>query len=176
MDHQTDIFQLGLLLWLLAEQKPNHGVSFCRNFGCTKRPMYTCGADHANPVGLPPCPSFTNIPTYFTGIIDRCRSADPKDRPPAHELLGYFPCWDDPKAEQPGLKELLIRYSKLGDEIIGWCDECCAALTDEYYHCNICRMANFDICQTCYAEGVRYLDPNHHLSIRVIGAGDISNP
>ena len=81
---RTDIFQLALLLWLLAEHRANiRGVRCSRNV-CTKVPRYQCTADHANSAYLPPC--LSGVPSYFSNIITQCRSFNPEARPTARKI------------------------------------------------------------------------------------------
>ena len=56
LNFRTDIFQLGLILWHLAEHRPyrRRDALSCSRSACNSRPRYSCNADHANPVLLPP--------------------------------------------------------------------------------------------------------------------------
>ncbi len=92
VNFRTEIFQLGLILWLLAEHKTNTAGYFCSKSGCTNSPRYMCTADHANPVELTDCSP--GIPSYFNDIIG-CRSPDPKMRPTALKLAKILPCKED---------------------------------------------------------------------------------
>ncbi len=79
-----DIFQLALLLWLLAEHKANITGVQCSRYICINIPYYQCTANHANPVHLPPC--LSSIPLYFSNIITQCRSLNPEARPIARKI------------------------------------------------------------------------------------------
>ncbi|MCJ1379451.1 hypothetical protein MMC17_002552 [Xylographa soralifera] len=86
---QTDIFQLGLILWLIAEHRPICTAYFCAKSACTTFLSHTCTADHANPVELPACCG--GIPAGFTDIITRCRLPNSRARPSARSLIEALP-------------------------------------------------------------------------------------
>ncbi|KAK5138206.1 hypothetical protein LTR08_004902 [Meristemomyces frigidus] len=65
---KTDIFQLGMVLWALAEE-----------------------VDEPERIERPLPPVMRSIPSYFRDIIDSCLSARPQDRTPANRLLRLFP-------------------------------------------------------------------------------------
>ncbi len=85
MNFRTDVFQLGLILWLLVEHKPCGQGYFCARSACTHYPRYTCEANHSNPVELPEICG--KHPPYLREIIRLCRSQDPKARPSARKIL-----------------------------------------------------------------------------------------
>ncbi|KAG9674000.1 kinase-like protein, partial [Aureobasidium melanogenum] len=70
---KSDIFQLGMVLWALAEQddEPEHV------------PRTSSG-------GMPRITA-QDVPKWFEDIIDACLSNQPRDRPSAKELLSMFP-------------------------------------------------------------------------------------
>ena len=51
------------------------------------------------------------------------------------------------------------------------CDECYELTTDMHYHCDICWGANFDLCPTCFAPGIRCLVPQHQLTKKILKSG-----
>ena len=55
MNFRTDIFQLGYILWFLAEHRSNISGYLCARSGCTNVPRHMCSLGHANPVELPAC-------------------------------------------------------------------------------------------------------------------------
>ena len=172
MSFRTDIFQLGYILWLLAEQKAKTYGLFCPKNACTNFPRYSCTADHVNPVQLPPCSG--NIPQYFGDIIRECRSEDPKARSPACKLAEILPINDEAKDRTIGIRELVDTYSALATSYFSvYCDECGALTTDTHYHCNICYLGNFDVCQTCFAQGIYCYVPQHRLVKRMLKNGSI---
>ena len=117
---RTEIFQLGHMLWMLAEHKNNTVGYFCSKSGCTYRPHYMCTADHTNPIELPTCNA--GIPSWFSDIINQCRLPNPKMRPTACELAKILPRSEDDQAAPAGLKDLskiqciLQRMWDAGDE------------------------------------------------------------
>lgn len=68
----ADIFQLGLLLWLVcAGQDALTETIFCTIAACPKSHSGACDAMHANPVAQPPLPD--DIPDCMNEIIALCR-------------------------------------------------------------------------------------------------------
>ena len=174
MNFRTDIFQLGFILWLLAEHKSTVCGYYCIRNGCTTVPRYSCTADHTNPVSLPP---YSNgVPAYFNVIINNCRASNPKARPPARELLASFPQGGEMTSSLPEMAELGAKYP-LTDcvRFSVNCDECGALTTDVHYHCNICNLADFDICYICAAQGIHCFVPEHRLTKRILKNGSIVN-
>ena len=172
MNFRTDIFQLGLVLWQLTQQRCVDGISFCRRSGCTKRFDYTCTAEHANPVKLP-VHGF-DMPAPYGDLIDQCRALDPRCRPTAHKLAEILPCsTDEPHTAVPGMEEVLATYAEIGNHYAVWCDDCGRSGAEAYYSCNVCKSANYDICGFCYAQGVRCPVPEHRLLKRIIKDGNI---
>ncbi|MCJ1323579.1 hypothetical protein MMC10_000240 [Thelotrema lepadinum] len=165
MSFRTDVFQLGLALWLLAENKPKTmGPMFCAKAACTRRPRYSCTANHCNPVQLPPCSG--DIPSYFNSIIQSCRSPDPKARPSARKLV------DDFQRTQildhvPNFSQFLSNFDSIDCGFDVYCDECGMLAMDAHYHCSVCRSGDFDICPTCFADGIHCFISEHRLMKRV---------
>ena len=184
---KTDIFHLGLVLWLLAENKVRtHASPVCSRMGCSGRENKgqnrgnLCDPSHAEPIALPPLPG--SIPKYFRDIVDACRREDPSTRPAARELLGMFPPSDEecphhqnrhhqqghgqpqpvpPQNHMPNIESLAdgVRMSKITCSLCGK-----KALALPVYHCNSCNHADFDLCQTCYDYGMHCHDNEHILA------------
>ena len=169
VNFSTEIFQLGFILWKLAEHKPNVFPGyFCSKAGCRYRPRYMCPADHANPIALPTCAA--GIPSYFNNLITQCRLSDPKLRPTAYELAEILPHHKDDKDESgstAGIVDLLERYASPQTFCL-WCIECGALMTNTYHHCDICYQGNFDLCRGCAAQDIHCSDPQHRLTKRVV--------
>ena len=95
----TDIYQLGLLLWRIA----NHTVSgprsaYCHAAGCSATDQGICNESHADPVQLPNI--VDDVPAYLSNIINACRAEDPVQRPSALDLLEtYFPATEKTVSE-----------------------------------------------------------------------------
>ena len=165
---KTDIFQLGYIIWLLAEQKAIPSSSYlCASSGCTTVPLFKCDAEHANPVQLPTCSG--DVPSYFNRIIEACRSSDPKDRRPASELAEMFCDADGATSIPAGLPELVGACSGNEYDGIVYCSNCADIADDFHYHCNICHKGDFDLCPRCYEEleGRRCFDSKHLLIRRI---------
>ena len=179
---KTDIFHLGLMLWLLAEIKAEtHASPVCRRMGCNVRESEgnhngnLCDLSHAEPIALPPLPG--SIPKYFRDIVDACRREDPSTRPAAREILGMFPSLDEsfPHHQQQGngQRQSLPQQNRtadienLADSVrfrkvaCNYCHKRPLALP--FYHCNSCRYADFDLCQSCYDCGMHCYDDEHML-------------
>jgi len=70
---KSDIFQLGMVLWALAQQddEPEHV--------------------ERTSSGAMPCITAQDVPNWFEDIIDACLNRQPRGRPSAKELLTMFP-------------------------------------------------------------------------------------
>jgi len=160
MNFRTDVFQLGLVLWLLAEHKVMVG-DLCPRYACTRWPRYSC-EEHHNPIDLPPCSS-AEVPRYMDVVISHCRQNDPRKRLLARELLHYFP----EKSPPAQMADLATTYpEKEGDHYWARCDEC-GALAVVHYHCNTCQLGNFDLCSDCVSQGIHCFVPEHRLIKRI---------
>lgn len=171
---RTDIFQLGLVLWLLAEHSSTVCGIYCRKALCSTTPRYTCTAEHSNPVALPRCAA--DVPAYINNMISICRSENPEDRLPAAKLLAFFPNLDHhaPSSFEGPMSPSSFSLSDRFSFSVN-CDECGSLTTDIHYHCNVCSLGDFDICPKCFSGGVHCFDIRHGLIKRVMRAGKIVN-
>jgi hypothetical protein len=187
---KTDIFHLGLILWLLAENKPETRASpVCRRRGCNKREdkrkdgNNTCDLSHAEPIALPPLPE--SIPKYFKDIVYACRREDPSTRPAAREILEMFPSSDENSPDHPnhdqkqrghGQPNLFSQQNHTPDiqtlaDGVSVAKIACSICAKRpvplpFYHCNSCNYADFDLCQTCYDRGM-HCDDDEHLLVEM---------
>ena len=170
MSFWTDIFQLGLVLWALAEHRAYVGHwCYCPRNACTSVPRYSCTAEHVNPIDLPLCSS-TEVPKYMDVVISHCRRKDPGARMPARALLQYF----QEKRPPPQMADLATRYLETdGDYLDVNCDECGTLTTDLHYHCNICNLDDFDLCSNCILQGIHCYAREHLLIKRIWKNGSI---
>ena len=164
---RTEIFSLGLHLWMLAEHVNNTAGRFCPRFACPRRPRYACAADHADPIELPYCSA--GVPPYINEIIKGCRAPSPNDRMTACQLLTLFPPGLD-RADAISAQDLELLNecavpTMYGQPFSRYCGECGSRNMEVAYHCNKCDEANFDICQICFDHGIRCLDPEHTLVV-----------
>ena len=172
LNFRTDIFQLGDVLWRLAEEKAKIGGCFCIKQGCTNFPRHTCRADHTNPVELPACGD--GIPPYFNHIIRQCRLPDPKDRPPARKLAELLSDSGDSEHPPSGLTKLLTSYSShVEGSLCIYCEECGVLISDVHFHCYTCYSGEFDVCESCHEQGVHCCNSEHQLVKRTIKNGAI---
>ena len=171
LNFQTDVFQLGLLIWLIAEHQPHTwGNYYCIRAVCTNVPRYQCTASHAQPAELPPCS--LGIPSYINDLITASRLPNPKERPSASWLSTLFPPSDveSQKSVQDKHMKEAIRdsYPFLSIGLGYWCNECGGLMDGTYYHCSICDSDDFDLCPTCYTQGIRCWSLEHHMVREVV--------
>ncbi len=172
LNFQTDIFQLGLVLWLLVEHVPRNMGHFCARSACTHRPRSTCMSPHANPVELPKCHDST--PAYLCDIIRDCRLPDPRSRVSTSELAHVLYSTPQPEVTPAEIQQALMPYISSGnifDDQVS-CDECGDVTPDIHFHCNICYSGDWDICQACYEKGRRCLVREHRMVKRARGQND----
>ena len=174
---QTDIYQLGLILWGLASSRPGGAPTrswLCKHAGCTALLSSVCTEPHADPIQLPP-PS-EDTPEYLKLIIAACRAENPDKRPAAWELMGMFPSAASTTGtvtgETPhGAKRHLTRpeecFEKFGQMFL--CDICGLVPSPRRLHCEVCSMGNFDVCRRCFDSGAHCQDPQHLLTEYLYG-------
>lgn len=172
----TDLYQLGLLLWRIAENVAQCGIPWCRLAGCMAE-KGECHEPHSEPVQLPP--TGPDIPDYVDKVISACREENPHRRPPAAELLELFPA-ESVESEGPGgtsrgkrpqgaaatappsstqqLKEIVEMYGNIYN-----CDVCSNICSEKVYHCLVCCAGDYDLCVDCFSIGKHCLDPGHYL-------------
>lgn len=160
LNFQTDIFQLGLVLWLLMEHVPRGLGHFCAKSACTHLPRSSCMATHANPVELPKCRD--NVPAYLCDIIRDCRLPDPQSRVSTSELAHVLCTTPQPDVTKAEIQEVLMPYisSGIDFDISAWCDACGNITTEVHFHCNLCDSGDYDICPACFKKGRRCLVPD----------------
>ena len=170
LNFQTDVFQLGLLTWLIAEHQPHTWGYYCTKAACTNVPRYQCTASHTKPTELPPCSA--GIPSYINDLITASRLPNPKERPSATWLSTLFPPIDVESqkfVQEKYMKENIRDYSSLSwPACCVYCSECSDLTTDAYYHCYICDSNDFDLCPKCYTQGIRCWDLQHHMVRRTV--------
>ena len=161
---KTDIYHLGLLLWLLAENRPRtHREAACIRQQCNE--MENCVEDHKDRTALPCLPD--NVPQYYRELVDSCRAENCEDRPTARDLLKQFPRMDEPlfhRAKTPTLEN--VNLENLGKGLQGSisCDICRKeSIVESFFHCNVCRTGDFDICYGCYITGAHCHQVDHLL-------------
>ena len=157
INFRSDIFQLGLVLWMLTENTASFSTTYlCRRQRCTAVP---CNIWHTNPIELPPFNS-TEVPEYMNIIISFCRQRDPRMRLPARDLLKYFPDRHPP----PQITNLASQYQSTdAPHLETCCNGCGVRATYLHYHCNICDQDNFDLCHECISKGAHCRVKEHIL-------------
>ena len=166
LNFQTDIFQLGLVLWLLMEHVPKDMGYFCAKSACTHLPRSTCMATHANPVELPKCRD--NVSAYLCDIIRDCRLPDPQSRVSTGELARVLCSTPQPDNTPAEIQQALMPYISSGidfDHTV-YCDFCGDVTTEIHFHCDLCKSGDYDICPACFEIGRGCLVPEHRLAKR----------
>ncbi|ERF68059.1 hypothetical protein EPUS_09411 [Endocarpon pusillum Z07020] len=159
VNFRTDVFQLGLVLWLLAEHKPEVIGCLCPRSGCTKFPRILCDAEHVNPVELPPCHG--DIPPFFNDIIRGYRSPDPGARLTALLITKDLLYTSE---IPPNMIDLLDTYAPEVNFFLPICDECGALTRNLRYYCNVCRQGDSDLCPECVElRGIHCFNSEHRL-------------
>ena len=168
-DHQlpdrttkSDIYQLGMVLWLLAEKSPWTSTSAaCIRARCNQRPRICEDQSHIDPIALPPLDQ--SIPVYYREMVVACRAKCPYDRPAAWKLLQSFPSSisDDigPRVEPESNNVSRLGYVRCN---VG-CDRCRKRDIEPVFHCTVCKAGDFDICQSCFDKGIHCDDADHIL-------------
>ena len=173
LNYRTDIYQLGIILWLIAQQKPWLVGSTCAIAACSTPDHLMCTANHYQPVELPPVSAegFERLDR----IIEECRLHIPRLRPPAHALIPRLSSLDY-EVPQTSIDELYARYSPAFHEPFYsyvCCSKCGDPTTEDHYHCKLCDEGDFDTCLRCYSNGLRCYHPDtHQLTRRVLNGSD----
>lgn len=170
---QTDLFQLGLLIWRIAQKVTNatSRLLFCGK-ECRAKPRYRCTADHLNPVQLPRCVG-NDIPAYIDTVIGLCRQRQASKRKPASLLLELIPPLlhrsDDALLD---FEMVDVCRASCRPPCNIDCEECCQNTNNEFYQCNICDEGDFDLCPGCVADGITCWDESHTLDRCVSKGGE----
>lgn len=174
---KTDLYHLGLLLWLLAENLPQtHYSPVCMRHKCRTVLNSQCDDSHTDPVALPELS--TDIPQYYKDIVNACRAENPQDRVCARTLLEWFPPLTqhehlpvvDPETQNREIKD--VSNGLLGTVS---CDRCRLRCGQVFFHCSVCDTGDFDICDKCYESGAHCYDKEHLLEQnRKIGSWTVS--
>ena len=168
---KTDLFHLGLLLWLLAENVPLSRASpVCIKEGCNLEGDFCYLESHMEAVALPDLPE--HIPQYYKTIVKCCRAESPEDRPPARQLLERFPTMHDfqPTPSTSSTSESTSARSNinsLGRGLLGMkrCNGCGTTdIQSHFFYCSACDTGDFDICPGCYDKGLHCHDNDHLLA------------
>ena len=168
LNFQTDVFQLGFSIWLIAEHITHAQGYYCTRAVCTNVPRYQCTASHTEPTELPPCS--VGIPAYINDLIAASRLPNPKHRPSASWLSTLFPpiyVESQKYVHDKYMKDAIRDYPSSPAKNF-WCNECGILTSDPYYHCYICDSDDFDLCPTCYTQGIHCWNLQHHMVKRTV--------
>jgi hypothetical protein len=170
---EFDIFQLGGLLWHLYRDQHQQGFrTFCSLANCSNAKATGCH-EHGDPIAMPKAAA--DVPTYLDRVITLCRQENPQKRPAAWELLQLFPTDEEISLQIDLLntdERVLFGHAKLTRledirdvyKMMGICDICRERIGGAYYTCSVCNSGNFDLCHTCFLEGVHCKDKAHLLT------------
>ena len=167
---KTDLFHLGMLLWLLAANVPLSRVNpACSMEGCNLEGDTCSQKHHAEASNLPDLSE--DIPQYYKNMVKDCRAERPGDRPPAKQLLQRFPAIYEsrptPIVYTPADSTLTHSNPRLlGEGLVGMkrCSKCGTTnIQFHFFHCNVCDNADFDLCPDCYVDGLHCDDKEHLL-------------
>ncbi|KAF2804369.1 uncharacterized protein BDZ99DRAFT_151889 [Mytilinidion resinicola] len=157
-----DIFQLGQLLWFLAQSWAS-GESIQ-----SLKEHFLMPSDSVALAEL--------VPTYYKDIVDACRAEDPLDRPSAAKLLSLLPSGTSETEFQGGqdAKPISIDVDTMWKchPWSNFCDHCGKIISGLIFHCNLCRAGNYDACLGCFKAGFHCLDQTH-LLVEVRSEGNI---
>lgn len=162
---KTDLYHLGLLLWLVAENLPRtHSSPVCMRNDCRNVQGSQCDDSHKNPVALPELS--TDVPQYYKDIVSACRAENPQDRVCARTLLEWFPPlanYEHLPDENSDIQNMEI--TDIGSGLLRrvYCDICQLFCGKAFFHCSVCHEGDFDICDKCYESGAHCYDKEHLL-------------
>ena len=162
---KTDLYHLGLLFWLLAENLPRtHRSPVCMRKKCPDVVNSVCADSHRNPVAPPELSK--DVPQYYKNIVSACWAENPQDRVCARTLLNWFP----PLTQYEHLPDANLETQNMEITAIGngllktiHCNICQLHCGKVFFHCSVCDMGDFDICNKCYESGAHCLDEEHLL-------------
>ena len=162
---KTDLYQLGLVLWLLAENLPRtHRSPVCMRNKCRNVLDSECDDSYRNPIALPELS--INVPQYYKDIVNTCRAECPQDRVCARTLLTWFPPLTKYKhLPDANFETQNIEITAIGNGLVKTphCDKCQSRCGKVFFHCSVCLMGDFDICENCYESGAHCLEKGHLL-------------
>jgi hypothetical protein len=175
---QTDIYQLGLMLWRLATHMKHGLLPEDLENPFQDAPLKAVANDDSstNAIPLP-----QDIPNYMRDIIIDCLNSDPLQRPPAWKLLEKFPPQasemsghgtnyrpvsgrgESPEVHYPADNRLVLGTVQKLETRFMWCDLCSGVTSQHLFHCGSCAGGNFDICPQCVSQGKHCNDDGHYL-------------
>ena len=167
---KTDIFHLGLLLWILAENVSLTQASpWCIREGCNLGREPCRKASHSDPPGLPNLPD--GIPEYYKFIVKSCRAKNPEHRIAARRLADFFPAIDEASSASAATSRATSAFDRSGFASLSGgilsritCDGCGKnCIKYHFFHRNICNTGDFNICLECYSLWRHCYDRDHLL-------------
>lgn len=165
---EFDIYQLGLLLWILAKSWSSGESALFVKEEFYKPPASWHGGLYTGPDPLPRLPD--TIPVYYRDVISTCCAGDPFDRPSTEDLLSKFPSISidtESNIECDWSPEPMDINAMRGCRAKSQCcDHCWKQIFSKFYICTICDEGDFDVCLACFKEG-KHCDDQTHLLVEV---------
>lgn len=157
---QSDIFLLGLTIWIIA--------------GC-KEPVSLDRSLHLPILG-------GDVPAYLNNVIAACRKPNPFDRPAAWKILESFPpeTGQDRATNRPTSSGVagssvsqhgaLQQARRLYDSFVTCNTRSCRRLCcDHLFNCTVCDEGGYDLCPHCFEDGRHCRDDSHLLKEQRVG-------
>ena len=165
---KTDLYHLGLLFWLLAENLPTRDSPICIRNRCREVLNSECDDSHRDPITLPELS--TDIPQYYKDIVSACRGENPQDRLCARTLLEWFPPltqhdhlpYENSETQNVDIPAINDSGGN-GGVSPQYCDGCRLPCGNVFFHCSVCDMGDYDICDKCYESGAHCYEKEHLL-------------
>ncbi|KAN0098306.1 hypothetical protein V8E51_013969 [Hyaloscypha variabilis] len=154
---RTDIFHLGMTLWLLAEGVPILSKEYlCQKAGCNST---DCREEHTDPIALPELSD--EIPQYWEDIIADCRKPDPSQPASLEAVQLSFKTKD--------IEDLSIFVRDIDVKVV--CTFCGVPTSKHVFHCDTCVAGDFDLCPACFEQNRHCYRQDHFLVERKPGRG-----
>ena len=145
---QSDLFQLGIVLWQLVQMEV--GVDFGIILGRSFDPTTSQLPDIDNP----------QVPDWYSKIIKDCRRDQPGDKLQASELLKMFPTSLSILPTNVFTTSTLL-WNCTSLDIVCYI---CLNETINFFHCRTCSDGDYDICDSCIGKGKHCKDGKHFLA------------
>jgi len=166
---KADIFCLGMALWYLSMGYPSLRFNEESLEEMKNKTIPFEFQKEDCPIVLPALPD--TIPKWYRDIIVECRSVNPNDRPPAWRILNEkFPQktnFEYPQNDPSGgVRSMELRLSSIQKTFAKHirCCHCWQGVKETLFHCNLCEDRDFDLCVSCYSQGLHCYNEGHLLA------------
>ncbi|OAL43183.1 hypothetical protein IQ07DRAFT_593357 [Pyrenochaeta sp. DS3sAY3a] len=165
-----DLYQLGQILWILAESWATGQSAMALKEWFYREPNTWRGGLYTGPDPLPLLSD--KVPRYYQDVVNYCCAPDPSDRLPCKDLLRMFPpSNNDMEPEPSNLTAEPMSIQSMQDCRMDavMCEFCRKLIDSRLYKCMICVNSDFDVCSQCFDTGMHCYDPDHLLVEATIG-------